>query len=204
VNAPGLLPILSGARHFLGRDDDLKKSEKDSFSMSKGELEERLTFLREEKRAVEFRLKGINKQIGSLASELEIDLSPERAQFLRCLSHAEALARVYVDKMLNNYVELSKEIKENSTNISYLYLEVQIWLEDLYDAMRTQRIAFLETSDYTLDLLDKRYQNASIENYRFLFYVIRSDLEKQVCADEDLSDLLECMKFLEKQAFRFY
>jgi hypothetical protein len=172
--------------------------------MSKGELEARLTFLREEKRAVEHRLKGINEQIGNLASELEVTLGPERAKFLRSLSDAEALAKVYVDKMLSNYVELSKEIKENSANISYLYLEVQIWLEDLYDAMRTRKIAFLEMSEYGLDLLQKGYKNASIENYRSLFSIIRSDLEKQVCNDEELSDLLECMKFLEIQAFRFY
>jgi hypothetical protein len=192
----------SGARQPAGQSVKVEL-EKYAPAISRTELEVKLNFLREEKREIEARLKGINEQIGNLASKLEVPLSPGREKLLNALRNPETLAKVYVDKMLKKNGELSKEIYEHSKNIDYVYLEVETWLEALYEVMRTNSIAFLE-ADYELELIAKGYKNASVDNYRLLFNIIRDDFRKQGHGDEEISDFIESIDYLEKESFRFY
>jgi hypothetical protein len=172
---------------------------------SQGYLEEQLRRLQDEKLKIELRLQGINEQIDDVASKLEAVLSPELAKFLRDLSSdAEKLALGYVRKMLRHYGDLDQELQQMPDKLSYLCLEVQTWLEDLYDAMRTKKIAFLESDDYTLYLIDARCKNASIANYEFLFNLIGEDLVKKIAFQEDKENFLECVNFLKEEAFRLY
>jgi chromosome segregation ATPase len=195
---------MSGAKPLIRQPVEVELESTHVPMVSKADLEARLRTLREEKREAENRLKGINDQISNVTSKLEDTLSPDLAKFLSMLSNSEALAKAYVDKMLRNYVELREEISENSQNINRLYLEVETWIEALYDAMRTKKMIFLSSLVYDLELIEKDYKHSGKVNYEYLFKIIREDFKKQADNNADLPDFLECIDFLRNQVLQFY
>jgi|GEM_PF-2677013 len=179
-----------------------KPDEENYINSQKAILEKELTNLQDKRKEIESRLRGLNQEIELTKEKLEMDLSPERAFFLRQFRNSETLSRGYVDKALRKFERLAQELKSNPKNIGDLYLEVQNWLENIYQAIRTNKVAFVKRSDYKLSLIEEKYGN-SRDVYEYLLDTITEDLCREA-DNEGKEDLVECIQSLKSSLFRFY